>query len=129
MAEDAGVLILEVTRHRGARGAVTLPYKTVDGTAKEGEDYISHSGELKFADGQTKAEIEIEIINDDEYEKTEDFYVELDRPVWHVRNQEGENGADGRPVLGSHTRCKVLILENLELKNFVDKVIILKNVQ
>lgn len=63
VAENAGVLILEVMRHRGARGAVSLPYKTVEGTAKEGDDYIGNSGELKFADGQTKAEIEIEVMN------------------------------------------------------------------
>lgn len=89
-----------------------------------------------------RAEIEIEIINgkdrftwshvnmsrhykdilDDEYEKTEDFYVELDQPVWHVRNQEGQDGADGRPVLGAHTRCKVQITEDYAFKSFVDKV-------
>lgn len=33
---------------------VTVPFKTVDGTAKEGEDYIAQNGELKFQDGQTK---------------------------------------------------------------------------
>jgi len=127
VAENAGVLILEVTRHRGARGAVTLPYKTIDGTAKEGQDYVSKGGEIKFHDGQTKAEIEIEIVNDDEYEKTEDFFVELEPPVWHVKNQEGENGADGRPVLGAHIRCKVQITEDYEFKSFVDKMLINAN--
>lgn len=29
------------------------------------------------------AEIRIEIINDDEYEKSEDFTIELGEPIWH----------------------------------------------
>ncbi|KAI6229995.1 hypothetical protein M3Y99_01107900 [Aphelenchoides fujianensis] len=123
VAENAGVLILEVKRHRGARGAVSLPFKTVDGTAKAGEDYVAQDGELRFQDGQTKAEIEIEIVNDDEYEKVEDFFVELGTPIWHVKNPEGQDGADGRPVLGAHTRCKVQITEDYEFKNFVDKML------
>ncbi|CAD5223211.1 unnamed protein product [Bursaphelenchus okinawaensis] len=123
VAENAGVLILDVKRHRGARGAVSLPFRTIDGAAKDGQDYIGQAGELRFQDGQTKAEIEIEIINDDEYEKTEDFFVELEAPQWHVKNQEGQDGADGRPVLGAHTRCKVLITEDKEFKSFVDKML------
>ena len=30
----------QVSRTRGARGTVTVPYKTADGTAKAGTDYI-----------------------------------------------------------------------------------------
>ncbi|CAD5233233.1 unnamed protein product [Bursaphelenchus xylophilus] len=123
VAENAGVLILEVKRHRGARGAVSVPFRTIDGAAKDGKDYIGQVGELRFQDGQTKAEIEIEIINDDEYEKTEDFYVELEAPIWHAKNQDGQDGADGRPILGAHTRCKVLITEDKEFKSFVDKML------
>uniref|UniRef100_A0AC34RN84 Calx-beta domain-containing protein n=1 Tax=Panagrolaimus sp. JU765 TaxID=591449 RepID=A0AC34RN84_9BILA len=51
--ENQGVFVLEVRRHRGARGKVRLPYKTVDGLAKNGEDYIGHDGELIFEDSQT----------------------------------------------------------------------------
>ena len=44
---------LQVRRHRGARGRVILPYKTIDGLAKNGSDYVGHDGELIFEDGQT----------------------------------------------------------------------------
>ena len=63
-----------------------------------------------------RALIEIEIINDDEYEKSEDFYVELSSPSWLTDYGLGQNGADGRPVLGSHTRCRIDIVEDIEFK-------------
>uniref|UniRef100_A0AC34FNK9 Calx-beta domain-containing protein n=2 Tax=Panagrolaimus sp. ES5 TaxID=591445 RepID=A0AC34FNK9_9BILA len=127
--ENQGVFILEVTRHRGARGKVTIPYRTIDGAAKNGEDYVGHhDGSLTFEDGQTKALIEIEIINDDEYEKSEDFYVELSDPIWVTDYGLGEGGADGRPVLGAHTRCRIDIIEDMAFKGFVDRLVANANV-
>lgn len=90
----------------------------------------------------SRAQIEIEIINDDEYEKEEDFYVELSAPRWETDLGPGENGADGSPVLGSHTRCKVVIIEdkefkvsfifnitlNLDFQGFVDKIVANANI-
>jgi solute carrier family 8 (sodium/calcium exchanger) len=63
------------------------------------------------------------VINDTEYEKSEDFYIELGQPVWHKETQVDEKGPDGRPLLGAHTRCKVVIIEDDELKSFVDRLI------
>uniref|UniRef100_A0A915EII4 Calx-beta domain-containing protein n=1 Tax=Ditylenchus dipsaci TaxID=166011 RepID=A0A915EII4_9BILA len=99
VSESQGMFMLEVRRHRGARGT----------------------------DGQIKANIEIEIINDDEYEKAEDFYVELGWPVWHTQNHLGQDGADGSPILGAHKRCRVTITEDKEFRNFVDKMLINAN--
>ncbi|KAI1727170.1 calx-beta domain-containing protein [Ditylenchus destructor] len=127
VSENQGVLTLEVRRHRGSRGIVTVPYKTIDGAAKEGLDYIGHDGELRFEDGQVKAGIEIEIINDDEYEKAEDFYVELGEPIWHVKKTSDQSGPDGRPIVGAHKRCRVTITEDKEFKNFVDKMLVNAN--
>ncbi|VDL73415.1 unnamed protein product [Nippostrongylus brasiliensis] len=83
VVESAGEFVAEVIRTRGARGEVSIPYKTVDGQAKAGDDYEHQEGVLKFDDEQIKAEIRIPIVNDDEYEKSEDFYIELGEPVWH----------------------------------------------
>ena len=38
----------------GARGEVSIPYKTVDGLAKAGKDYEHREGALRFKDNQTK---------------------------------------------------------------------------
>ncbi|KAI6230032.1 CBN-NCX-1 protein [Aphelenchoides fujianensis] len=121
--ESIGYTSLTVNRNRGARGRVTVPYKVTEGKAKKGKDFDCEDGELIFEDRQTTAEIRIYVKNDDEYEKSEDFYIELGQPIWHKENQEGENGADGRPVLGDHTRCKVVIIEDDELKGFVERLI------
>jgi len=84
---------------------------------------------LKFADGQTRATLSFEIMNDDDYEKAEDFYVELSEPQWHVKDPEalGQDGADGRPLLGAHKRCKVTITEDKEFRSFVDKMLVEAN--
>uniref|UniRef100_A0A7E4UWF2 Sodium/calcium exchanger 1 n=1 Tax=Panagrellus redivivus TaxID=6233 RepID=A0A7E4UWF2_PANRE len=121
--ESSGVFNLELKRHRGARGRVRIPYTVTDGTAENGKDYVAEDGELVFEDGETITRLEIEIINDDEYEKSEDFYIELGQPVWETDIGPGENGADGRPILGAHTRCKVIIIEDKEFQNFVDKFV------
>ncbi|KAI1728051.1 sodium/calcium exchanger protein domain-containing protein [Ditylenchus destructor] len=122
-ADTATVLIIDDDHG----GIVTVPYKTIDGAAKEGLDYIGHDGELRFEDGQVKAGIEIEIINDDEYEKAEDFYVELGEPIWHVKKTSDQSGPDGRPIVGAHKRCRVTITEDKEFKNFVDKMLVNAN--
>ncbi|CAK5033935.1 unnamed protein product [Meloidogyne enterolobii] len=128
--ESQGQFALEVRRHRGARGTVILPFKTIEGSAKEGKDYTAQEGELLFYNNQTKATIYIEITNDDEYEKSEDFYVELGPPRLKDSSPRSEvaNGPDGRPILGEHHRCKIVITEDREFKNFIDKMIANANV-
>ncbi|CAJ0961744.1 unnamed protein product, partial [Mesorhabditis belari] len=119
--ETNGVFIAEVFRTRGARGKVSIPYKTIDGAAKSPGDYKHTEGLLEFDDEQTKGEIVVEIVNDIEYEKNEEFYIELGEPIWH-NIQEGE-GAEGRPLLGDHPRCKVIIIEDKEIHNALEKLL------
>ncbi|PIO69550.1 Calx-beta domain protein [Teladorsagia circumcincta] len=122
VVESAGEFVAEVIRTRGARGEVSIPYKTVDGLAKAGADYEHQEGMLRFEDEQIKAEIRVPIVNDDEYEKSEEFFIELGEPVWHREIEDGDEGLEGRPVL-SLSRCKVVITEDKEFKNFVDRML------
>uniref|UniRef100_A0A1I8A5K8 Sodium/calcium exchanger 3 n=1 Tax=Steinernema glaseri TaxID=37863 RepID=A0A1I8A5K8_9BILA len=121
VSENAGIFVVEVFRARGARGEVHVPFRTIDGMAKNGMDYIGRDDVLKFTNEQTKGEIRIEIVNDDEYEKSEDFYIELGEPIWVNRPKEADEL--GKPLLGDHSRCKVVITEDREFKNFVDKML------
>ncbi|VDK52891.1 unnamed protein product [Anisakis simplex] len=123
VAETEGIFVAEVLRTRGARGEVSVPFKTVDGDAKAGADYTHVEGVLRFKDGQTKAEIEIRIVNDDEYEKNEEFYLELGEPIWHHEEPVDEEAALGRPVLSDLPRCKIVITEDYEFKNFIDRIV------
>lgn len=49
--EDAGTVTLTVARVNGLTGAASVNYATSDGTAVAGQDYVSASGTLSWADG------------------------------------------------------------------------------
>ena len=57
--------------------AVTVSYRTVDGTAVAGSDYKSASGELRFEPGETTQTVTVETLADELAEDTERFTVEL----------------------------------------------------
>lgn len=48
VVESIGQMHLKLMRSSGARGHVAIPYKTIDGTARGGRDYIPAQGEIVF---------------------------------------------------------------------------------
>ncbi|XP_072167708.1 sodium/calcium exchanger Calx-like [Diadema setosum] len=54
-----------------------VKFETFDGTAEAGQDYIAKKGQLIFEPGETTKNIEIEIIDDYEWEPDETFFVKL----------------------------------------------------
>ncbi|XP_051814130.1 sodium/calcium exchanger 2-like [Acanthochromis polyacanthus] len=143
VSESVGTMEVTVVRNSGARGTVILPYHTESGTAKAGDDYEDASGELEFTNDQTTQTLQIRIIDDEEYEKHENFFVVLEEPRWLKRgisalllSQEGTEGQMsteeeearriaemGKPILGEHSRLEVVIEESYEFKSTVDKLI------
>ncbi|WP_165247709.1 Calx-beta domain-containing protein [Paludisphaera soli] len=61
-AEDAGVAHVAVERVGGARGTVTVAYRTTSGDASPGIDYRPVSGVLTFQPGQTIASIPVPVL-------------------------------------------------------------------
>ena len=61
--------------------AVTVSYRTVDGTAEAGLDYKSASGELRFEPGETTQTVSVETLEDELSEDAERFTVELSAPL------------------------------------------------
>src|SRR5207245_1035782 len=58
--------------------AVTMSFRTVDGTATTGDgDYIARTGTLTFAPGETTKTITIEVKGDNKKEANETFYLDL----------------------------------------------------
>lgn len=58
--------------------AVTMLFRTVDGTAKTGDsDYVAKTGTLTFAPGETTKTITIEVKGDSKKELNETFYLDL----------------------------------------------------
>uniref|UniRef100_A0A8C5QQU9 Calx-beta domain-containing protein n=1 Tax=Leptobrachium leishanense TaxID=445787 RepID=A0A8C5QQU9_9ANUR len=132
VSESVGTMRAKVVRGSGARGKVVIPYKTSEGTAKAGEDYLEVGGKVEFQNDETTRFIEIQIIDDEEYEKNKNFFIELGEPEmqrggdvgekWVVPNKEVEDIA-GSPSLGEHQKMEVIIEESYEFKSTVDKLI------
>lgn len=61
---------------------VSIDYKTIDATAKAGEDFIFTSGRLNLYEDESYATIAVELINDDYVENDEYFYLEISNPSY-----------------------------------------------
>uniref|UniRef100_H2L560 Solute carrier family 8 member 2b n=1 Tax=Oryzias latipes TaxID=8090 RepID=H2L560_ORYLA len=137
VSESVGTMEITVVRNSGARGTVILPYHSESGTAKGGEDYEDVQGELEFTNDQTTQTLQVRIIDDEEYEKHENFFIILEEPRWLKRGisegGEGQMSSEeeearriaemGKPILGEHSRLEVVIEESYEFKSTVDKLI------
>ncbi len=78
VAEDSGTVTVEVRRHQGSTGDVTVELSTVDGSALAGSDYTAVAATLSWADGDDAPQtVDIEILDDDESERLESFKVLL----------------------------------------------------
>ena len=78
--ENAGTFKAVVHRGGPLDGAVSVKYKTSPGTAFPTEDYTHTEGTLTFEKDVETMEIPIEIVNDDQYEPDENFFIELSDP-------------------------------------------------
>jgi hypothetical protein len=92
--DEPHISISDVSRQEGRNGQTTLftftitlssaydqpvvmSYRTVNGTAQSGDDYIAKSGTLTFAPGETTKTITIEVKGDNKREADETFYLDL----------------------------------------------------
>ncbi|XP_058652617.1 sodium/calcium exchanger 3 isoform X3 [Onychostoma macrolepis] len=139
VSESVGIMELKVLRTSGARGTVIIPFRTVEGLAKGGgEDFEDAYGELEFKNDETCKTIQVKIIDDEEYEKNKNFYLELaeprmvdmslqkDIPERKLSSEEEEArriAEMGKPVLGEHAKIEIIIEESYEFKSTVDKLI------
>ncbi|KAM9355810.1 sodium/calcium exchanger 3 isoform 3-T3 [Pholidichthys leucotaenia] len=145
VSESIGIMEVKVLRTSGARGTVIVPYRTVEGLAKGGgEDFEDTYGELEFKNDETCKYIHVKVIDDEEYEKNKNFFLELaeprmvdmslqkallladDVPERKLTSDEEEAkriAEMGKPVLGEHSKLEVIIEESYEFKSTVDKLI------
>ncbi|XP_014340931.1 sodium/calcium exchanger 3 isoform X3 [Latimeria chalumnae] len=145
VSESIGVMEVKVHRTSGARGTVIVPFRTVEGSAKGGgEDFEDTYGELEFKNDETLKTVQIKVIDDEEYEKNKNFFIELAEPRMvdmsfqkalllaqeavdrklSMEEEEAKRIAEmGKPVLGEHPKLEVIIEESYEFKSTVDKLI------
>ncbi|CAF1245693.1 unnamed protein product [Didymodactylos carnosus] len=82
---------------------------TIDGTAVENEDYIKLSDEFEMKEGEYEKKIRVVIIDDNEWEPDETFFVKLSLP----------KSEENRPTkLGSKTAALVTIINDDEPGTF-----------
>eukprot|EP00746_Dinoflagellata_sp_MGD_P010639 gnl/MRDRNA2_/MRDRNA2_122023_c0_seq1.p1 gnl/MRDRNA2_/MRDRNA2_122023_c0~~gnl/MRDRNA2_/MRDRNA2_122023_c0_seq1.p1 ORF type:complete len:845 (+),score=125.16 gnl/MRDRNA2_/MRDRNA2_122023_c0_seq1:82-2616(+) len=73
-------LLIDVTRLGDASLPCSCSYKTIDGSAKAGKRYVACQGELSFKKGESMQQIAIPIIEDDQWDATLEFEVQLSEP-------------------------------------------------
>ena len=81
LAENAGSAIVAVTLSTPPVITATIDYATLDGTAHAGSDYVAANGMLIFSPGMTRTTINLTLLNDNVYETSEDFTLNLSNPV------------------------------------------------
>ncbi|XP_072313308.1 sodium/calcium exchanger 3 isoform X2 [Eucyclogobius newberryi] len=139
VSEGIGIMEVKVLRTSGARGTIIVPYRTIEGLAKGGgEDFEDTYGELEFKNDETCKYIHVKVIDDEEYEKNKNFFLELAEPRMvdmslqkdgpdrklSTDEEEAKRIAEmGKPVLGEHAKIEVIIEESYEFKSTVDKLI------
>ena len=98
VGEDAGAVLINVTRSDDTNLAASVDYATSDLTAANGLDYTGSTNTLSFAPGEKARLVSVPILNDGITEPTKTFRVTLSNP----------SGG----ILGPRTTTTVSILDN-----------------
>lgn len=82
------------------KAAAKIGVRTVDGDAKEGDDYEGIDKVIEFTSGQADAKVHVPIKDDEDWEPDEDFYLEIYNPE------------TGKILDGEDIRCTVTIIDD-----------------
>ncbi|MEO1191042.1 MAG: Calx-beta domain-containing protein [Pseudomonadota bacterium] len=74
---EGAVLRFRLDLSEASDEAVTVAYRTQDSTAKAGQDFVAESGVVTFAPGETRAFVEIDVVNDEIEESEERLLLKL----------------------------------------------------
>ncbi|NQZ78323.1 MAG: alpha/beta hydrolase fold domain-containing protein, partial [Ekhidna sp.] len=99
VAENAGSVLITVTRTEGEYGELKVDYTLQDGTATATTDYEYQASTLTFTDGEISKQITINIVDDLTYEGDETFNITLSNLV-------------GDATLGNPSTATVTIIED-----------------
>lgn len=68
---------IEIRRYDDLKATVRCRYRTLPGTAERDKDYEHKEGTLEFGPDVQVKKIKVNIVDDDKWEKAEDFYFEI----------------------------------------------------
>eukprot|EP00094_Tigriopus_californicus_P004455 TCALIF_04293-PA protein Name:"Similar to Slc8a2 Sodium/calcium exchanger 2 (Rattus norvegicus)" AED:0.14 eAED:0.15 QI:0/0.83/0.84/0.92/0.83/0.92/13/236/826 len=112
--ESVGNARITVIRQNGADGDISVKWKTIDKSAVNGKDYHGGEGMLEFNHGETRRVIEIPIENDMDFEKDENFELEIYEPK-------------GGATIGRINRTAVTITNDDEFNSIMNKMMLMTN--
>ena len=101
--------------------AIQVDYKTEDGTAHAGPDYVESVGTLYFAPGVTEQKITMEVLDDDVFEEDEHFYCRLSNlrrkdgieiGPHEVEDEQGHKKMEPSIQLGTPHLATIMILDD-----------------
>lgn len=78
--EDDGTLELPIMRIGNLKGSVSVAWRTVEGSALDGVQFLHSSGVVTIDDGELYASIAIPILNSAAWNPTSEFQVVLEEP-------------------------------------------------
>lgn len=78
--ESEGAVVVDVTRIGPKESPCLVDYKTRDVSAKAGHKYVATSGTLNFMPGELSKEIRVSLLDDDKWDATLEFMIELSNP-------------------------------------------------
>merc|ERR1719346_447529 len=112
--ESCGDAEISIVRQNGADGEISVKWRTIDKSAINGKDYVGGEGEIKFRHGETQQMLRIPIVNDMEFEKDENFEIELFEP-------------EGGAKLGKINRTAVTITNDDEFNSVLNRMLLMTN--
>jgi len=101
--ESIGTFKVLICRHGKLSGTVKVRVETIDGSANEGEDYIAVNEVLTFEPYETEKEIGVTIVDDNQWEPDEEFFIKLTLL---------QNGSAGEVKLGRTSIMEITILND-----------------
>ncbi|HXJ61263.1 MAG TPA: Calx-beta domain-containing protein, partial [Verrucomicrobiae bacterium] len=84
-SEDLGTIPVTLIRSGLAQQTATVQFRTANGTATSGQDFVGTNGVATFQPGESVKVIEIPLLNDGLVEGTETFSVVLSNPTGGAR--------------------------------------------
>lgn len=80
LAESAGTQTITLHRLDGVSGELTVHYALTNGSATSPGDFLTNSGQITFADGESQKTVTVSIVDDSQVEGDEIFDLQLTDP-------------------------------------------------
>merc|ERR1711865_694690 len=78
VSEATGKATFKINRTSGSDGEIQVKVKSVEGSAKHGTDFVKFEEIITLKDMQGAHEFSIALVEDDCYEKEENFFIEME---------------------------------------------------